>query len=32
MNSTVDMSSYSSGTYFVTVQIGDTEGTVKVLR
>ena len=32
MNSTVDMSSYSSGTYFVTVQIGNTEGTVKVLR
>jgi hypothetical protein len=32
MSSTVDMSSYSSGTYFVTVQIGDTEGTVKVLR
>jgi hypothetical protein len=32
MNSTIDMSSYSSGTYFVTVQIGNTQGTVKVLR
>jgi len=32
LSSTVDMSSYSSGTYFVTVQIGDTTGTIKVLR
>ncbi|MBV1924844.1 MAG: T9SS type A sorting domain-containing protein, partial [Flavobacteriaceae bacterium] len=31
-SSTIDMASYNSGVYFVKVNIGDTQGTVKILK
>ena len=32
MNATIDMASFASGAYFVKVNVGGTEGVVKVLK